>query len=165
MLCSEKELCLSEEHDGIISLPTDAKIGSSAALVLGLDDPIIEIEVTPNRGDWSGVYGIARDLAATGIGTLRWLINAPKIKATVVDMRGMPCVITAPDPRCFAVHKMWLSKQEGRNPQKKGKDRAQALIVAELVREYLPMLKFEPEQLRMFPKALLDSFSDELDHM
>jgi len=121
-------------------------------------EPKKPLDIVPDQ------VGGSLDLKATGIGTLRWLINAPKIKATVVDMRGMPCVITVPDPRCFAVHKMWLSKQEGRNPQKKGKDRAQALIVAELVREYLPMLKFEPEQLRMFPKALLDSFSDELGH-
>jgi phenylalanyl-tRNA synthetase beta chain len=71
MLCSEAELCLSEESAGIIELPEDAKIGASAATVLGLDDPVIEIEVTPNRPDTCGIYGIARDLAAKGMGTLK----------------------------------------------------------------------------------------------
>lgn len=71
MLCSESELCLSDEHDGIIELPEKAEIGAPVAVVLGLDDPVIEVEVTPNRPDSTGVYGIARDLAASGIGTLK----------------------------------------------------------------------------------------------
>jgi len=71
MLCSERELCLSEEHDGIIELPKELTVGSLAADALGLNDPVIEIEVTPNRGDWAGIYGIARDLAATGIGIFK----------------------------------------------------------------------------------------------
>jgi phenylalanyl-tRNA synthetase beta chain len=77
MLCSESELCLSEEHDGIIELPEDAEIGASAAKILGLDDPIVEIEVTPNRPDTTGIYGIARDLAASGFGTLKPLDQSP----------------------------------------------------------------------------------------
>lgn len=71
MLCSESELCLSDEHNGIIELPEKAEIGAPAAKVLGLDDPVIEIEVTPNRPDTCGIYGIARDLAASGLGTLK----------------------------------------------------------------------------------------------
>lgn len=71
MLCSEKELCLSEEHNGIIELPADAEIGTPAAAALGIDDPVIEIALTPNRGDCAGIYGIARDLAAAGLGTLK----------------------------------------------------------------------------------------------
>jgi len=51
MLCSERELEMSDEHDGIIELPADAEIGSSAAMVLGLSDPVIDMEVTPNRPD------------------------------------------------------------------------------------------------------------------
>ena len=71
MLCSESELCLSDSHEGIIELPEDAVVGTPAAEILGLDDPIIEIEVTPNRGDWAGIYGIARDLGATNIGIFK----------------------------------------------------------------------------------------------
>ncbi len=71
MLCSERELLLSDEHTGIIELPADAKIGASAAAALGLNDPVIDVSITPNRGDCTSVYGIARDLAAAGIGRLK----------------------------------------------------------------------------------------------
>lgn len=71
MMCSERELELSEEHDGIIDLPEDAPVGESYAKWMGLDDPIIEIGLTPNRPDCTGVYGIARDLAAAGLGKLK----------------------------------------------------------------------------------------------
>ena len=71
MLCSERELLLSAEHDGIIELPADAVTGSPAVQALRLNDPVIEISLTPNRGDCTGVHGIARDLAAAGLGRLR----------------------------------------------------------------------------------------------
>lgn len=74
MLCSESELGLSEESDGIIELPADATVGSSIVSALGLDDPMIEIAITPNRGDCLGVRGIARDLAAAGLGVLKPLV-------------------------------------------------------------------------------------------
>ncbi|MEE8294726.1 MAG: phenylalanine--tRNA ligase subunit beta [Sphingomonadales bacterium] len=68
MLCSERELELSDEHDGIIELPADAPVGKSYAEYAGLNDPMIEIAITPNRQDCLGVAGIARDLAAAGLG-------------------------------------------------------------------------------------------------
>ena len=71
MMCSEKELMVSEDHNGIIDLPADAPLGTSYAAYAGLDDPVIEINLTPNRPDCTGVYGIARDLAAAGLGTLK----------------------------------------------------------------------------------------------
>lgn len=71
MMCSERELELSDEHTGIIDLPDDAPVGMSYAEWIGLDDPVIEIGLTPNRPDCTGVYGIARDLAAAGVGTLK----------------------------------------------------------------------------------------------
>ena len=71
MLLSTREMGLGEEHDGIVELPPDAPIGMSYAAWLGLDDPVIEIAVTPNRGDALSVRGVARDLAAAGIGVLR----------------------------------------------------------------------------------------------
>ena len=78
MLCSFRELQLGEDHSGIIDLPAEAKTGAPAAEALGLDDPVIEIKVTPNRADCLGVHGIARDLAAAGLGTLK-PVNADKI--------------------------------------------------------------------------------------
>ncbi len=71
MLCSSRELQLGDDHSGIIDLPADAPTGAPAAAALGLDDAVIEIKVTPNRGDCLGVHGIARDLAASGLGTLK----------------------------------------------------------------------------------------------
>jgi phenylalanyl-tRNA synthetase beta chain len=71
MLCSEAELELSEDHDGIIDLPQDAPVGQAYAAYAGLDDPVIEINLTPNRGDCTSVRGIARDLAAAGLGALK----------------------------------------------------------------------------------------------
>ncbi|HEY4263832.1 MAG TPA: phenylalanine--tRNA ligase subunit beta, partial [Micropepsaceae bacterium] len=71
MLCSGRELLLSDDHDGIIALPADAIIGAPAAAALGLGDPVFDVAITPNRGDCTSVYGIARDLAAAGLGRLR----------------------------------------------------------------------------------------------
>jgi phenylalanyl-tRNA synthetase beta chain len=71
MMCSARELLLGQDHDGIIELPADAKVGDKATIALGLTDPVIEINLTPNRGDCAAVYGVARDLAAAGIGRLR----------------------------------------------------------------------------------------------
>lgn len=71
MMCSSRELCLSDEHEGIIELPDSAPTGGDAADALGVNDPVIDINLTPNRGDCAGVYGIARDLAAAGLGTLK----------------------------------------------------------------------------------------------
>lgn len=71
MLCSGRELLLSDDHEGIIELPGDAKIGEPAAKALGLTDPVIDVSLTPNRGDAASVFGIARDLAAAGLGKLK----------------------------------------------------------------------------------------------
>lgn len=71
MMLSERELQISEDHDGIIDLPEDAPVGTSFAAYAHLDDPVIEINLTPNRPDATGIYGIARDLAASGLGTLK----------------------------------------------------------------------------------------------
>ena len=78
MLCSFRELQLGDDHSGIIDLPAEATTGAPAAEALGLDDPVIEIKVTPNRADCLGVHGIARDLAAAGLGTLK-PVKAEKI--------------------------------------------------------------------------------------
>ncbi|MEA1938422.1 MAG: phenylalanine--tRNA ligase subunit beta, partial [Pseudomonadota bacterium] len=71
MLLSMREMGLSDEHEGIIELPDDAPIGAPVAEIMGLNDPVIEIGLTPNRADCAGVRGIARDLAAAGLGQLR----------------------------------------------------------------------------------------------
>src|SRR6201991_141830 len=71
MLCSAAELQISEDHDGIMELPADAPIGAGYAGWAGLGDPVIEINLTPNRQDCTGVHGIARDLSAADMGKFR----------------------------------------------------------------------------------------------
>src|ERR1700741_1900879 len=68
MLVSEFELQISDDHEGIIALPDDAPVGANYAHWAGLDDPMIEINLTPNRADCTAVHGIARDLAAADMG-------------------------------------------------------------------------------------------------
>ena len=77
MMCSSRELELGDDHDGIIELPGDAPVGQVYADWAGLNDPVIDVSITPNRQDCMGVRGIARDLAAAGLGTLNALIVPP----------------------------------------------------------------------------------------
>jgi len=87
MLCSGFELGLSEDHDGIIDLPADAPIGARFVDYAHLNDPVIDIAVTPNRSDALGIYGVARDLAAAGLGTLK--------TAAVATVKGeTPCPVS-----------------------------------------------------------------------
>jgi len=94
MMCSERELQLSDEHTGIIDLPADAPVGTSFAAYAHLDDPVIEINLTPNRPDATSIHGIARDLAAAGLGTLKNTAVEP------IDGKGgcpVKVTIDAPD--------------------------------------------------------------------
>jgi len=77
MLCSAYELALGEDHEGIIELPADAPVGEQYAGYAGLGDTVLDIKVTPNRADCLGVRGIARDLAAAGLGHLKPLDATP----------------------------------------------------------------------------------------
>ncbi|MEZ0211983.1 MAG: phenylalanine--tRNA ligase subunit beta [Xanthobacteraceae bacterium] len=96
MLCSAAELQTSDDHDGIIDLPEDAPVGAGYAEWAGLGDPVIEIAVTPNRADCLGVSGVARDLAAAGLGRLStpavWPVEGSfpcPVGVTIED--GAPC--------------------------------------------------------------------------
>src|SRR6202789_1477101 len=93
MLVSEFELQISDNHDGIIDLPDDAPLGANYAQWAGLDDPVIEINLTPNRADCTSVHGIARDLAAAGMGKLK----EPAIKA-VKGTFACPVAVTIEAP-------------------------------------------------------------------
>ena len=77
MLCSAYELGLGDDHEGIIELSQDAPVGALFAEVAGLSDTVLDIKVTPNRADCLGVRGIARDLAAAGLGRLKPLNTTP----------------------------------------------------------------------------------------
>ena len=109
MLCSEREMGLSDEHNGIIDLPEDAPVGVPFASVMGLDDPLIDISLTPDRADCAGVRGIARDLSAAGLGPLKTIDTTPvpgefASPVTVTldfpegESRSLPDVRRASDP-------------------------------------------------------------------
>ena len=97
MMCSLRELELGESHEGVVELPEDAPVGTLYADYAGLADPVIDIAITPNRQDCMGVRGIARDLAAAGLGklkpldvpTIRGELPAPLPIATL-DPEGCP---------------------------------------------------------------------------
>ena len=92
MMCSTRELELGDDHEGIIELPADAPIGTAFAVYRGVS-PVFDVAITPNRPDCMGVYGIARDLAASGMGTLK----APAI-APVAGTFACPVEIRTDDP-------------------------------------------------------------------
>lgn len=96
MLVSERELMISNEHDGIIELDQTVPIGTPAAKALGLDDPMIYIKVTPNRPDALGIHGIARDLAAKGLGTLK-PIKLPAIQGSFRSPIGVSLIFEGGD--------------------------------------------------------------------
>ncbi len=81
MLCSAAELQISDDHEGILELPADAPVGKSYVEWAGLSDPVIDINLTPNRPDCNGVNGIARDLAAASIGVFKDRLPKP-VKGT-----------------------------------------------------------------------------------
>ena len=119
MLLSRREMGLGEDHDGILELPEGAPVGTPYAAWAGLGDPVIEISVTPNRGDALSIRGVARDLAAAGIGTLRpwspppvpgdgpsaiqWAINMPEACPWVLG-RTVRGVRNGPSPE-------WLQRR------------------------------------------------------
>ena len=93
MMCSSLELELGDDHSGIIELPDDAPVGTPFTQYAGLDDPVFDVAITPDRQDCMGVRGIARDLAAAAIGTLRPLA-VPQIEGSL----ACPVPIRIEDP-------------------------------------------------------------------
>ena len=128
MLCSAEELNLGGDSNGIIELPPTAKIGESIVNLLGLDDPMIEIAITPNRADCLGVRGVARDLAAAGLGALKPLPDisgfkgafASPIQVSIADEKKCPQFIGCTIKNVKnGESPAWLKsgwKRSGRNP-------------------------------------------------
>ena len=97
MMCSARELELGEDHDGIIELAADAPVGAGFADYAGLNDPVFDVNVTPNRPDCMGVDGIARDLAAAGLGRFKY----QSYEVLGGDYSGQPKVVVEPDSGCY----------------------------------------------------------------
>ncbi|WP_068634753.1 GSU2403 family nucleotidyltransferase fold protein [Thauera butanivorans] len=95
------------------------------------------------------------DLVAVEIPNLHWLVNAPKYDAVAVAADGRPVMMRVPDPRAFALHKAWLSERPDREPVKKSRDRAQAVLVTQMILSWLPAFEFDPARLRYFSAEML----------
>lgn len=110
MMCSVRELELGDEHDGILELPEDAPVGMPFAQYQG-SDPVFDISITPNRQDCMGVRGIARDLSAAGLGTLRPLAEVYRMSALepIVGTGPAPDVATLDPEGCPAFYAQAVS--------------------------------------------------------
>ncbi|MGE4411059.1 MAG: phenylalanine--tRNA ligase subunit beta [Sphingobium sp.] len=104
MMCSTRELELGEDHDGIIELPAEAPVGTDFADYAGLDDPVIDLSITPNRQDCMGVRGVARDLAAKGLGALKPLEEVVAMLPLVEAQGAGPDVRTDDPEGCPAFY-------------------------------------------------------------
>ncbi|CAB5154183.1 hypothetical protein D3OALGA1CA_4613 [Olavius algarvensis associated proteobacterium Delta 3] len=99
--------------------------------------------------------GNGDDLMAGEIKNLQWLVAAPKFDQIVIGDDGFPATMVVPDPRAFAIHKLWLSDQTDRDAVKKKRDRSQAMAVCKLILQYMPEFKIRKEELRMFPEDII----------
>jgi phenylalanyl-tRNA synthetase beta chain len=116
MLLSERELGISDEHEGIIDLPGDAPIGKPYVELMDLGDPVVEIAITPNRPDALGIRGIARDLAAMGVGALKpWPVKP--VKGTFKSPIAWR-IAPEPDNACpFVVGRYFRNVKNGASPE------------------------------------------------
>ncbi|HUN46786.1 MAG TPA: phenylalanine--tRNA ligase subunit beta [Stellaceae bacterium] len=116
MLCSAYEMGLSDDHEGIIDLPEGSPVGAPFAGALGLDDPVLDVKVTPNRADALGVRGIARDLAAAGLGTLKPL-NVARVAGKFAAPKAVH--LAGPDEKAcpLFVSRLVRNVRNGESPQ------------------------------------------------
>lgn len=139
-------------------------------LVLGIDREV------PRAGIMGTLKKIDRSFSPIATGSFR-VVNRdgyrvdlihtlpdpiPQISQTVIGEDGVPAMLAVPDPRAFALHKLWLSRQADREPSKKKRDKAQALAVASIVVKYLPQYPFPSESLRMFPQEVFRGAEEHL---
>ena len=109
----------------------------------------------PGKDERSAIADPATDLDAVQIEGLVWNENASAFAAVAIDARGFPLRMVAPDPRAFAVHKLWMSRRADRDPLKRMRDAAQARAVAGLVARHMPQLPFRPGGMRSFPRDVV----------
>lgn len=99
--------------------------------------------------------GGSKDLMAAEIKNLQWLVSSPKLKQVIIGEDGYPGTMVVPDPRAFAIHKLWVAQQKNRETVKKKRDRSQALAVCKVILGYLPEYPFRRDELRMFPEEIV----------
>jgi hypothetical protein len=107
--------------------------------------------------------GGTEDLMAAEIKNLQWLVSAPRFEQVVIGEDGYPAAMIVPDPRAFAIHKLWVSEQKNREDVKKKRDRSQARAVCKLIQGYLPEFQFRRDELRMFPKDIVSDAAQAME--
>lgn len=122
-----------------------------------LVDLVRPVRTPPWRSEEGSVSNNPDDLTAVEIGGLAWQESAPAFESLAIDVKGRPVRLVAPDPRAFAVHKLWMSGRADRSPLKRRRDEAQARAAAALTSRYLTHLPFDPSALRSFPKPLVEA--------
>lgn len=121
-----------------------------------LVDLIRPMRDPPWKFERETIGGDPADLNAVQIAGLAWHESAPAFESIAVDEKGQPARIVTTDPRVWAVHKLWLSKQPDRDPIKRKRDEAQARAIASLVTLYMPHLPFSSDEFKMLPKDVVD---------
>lgn len=106
----------------------------------------------------------ANDLVAVDIWNMKWLLSAPQITHPVIAVNGSVFNMSVPDPRAFAMFKLWLSRSDEREAVKKGRDKAQATAVIELIQDRLPHLANAWSTMKTFPKSVRVSVCEEISH-
>ena len=109
--------------------------------------------------------GGADDIEAVEVMNLQWLLSSPKFFQTVIGEDGFPALMVVPDPRAFSLHKLWLSKQEDREPVKRRRDKQQGIAAAKVVLNYLTQYKFKQSELRMFPADVVEKARISMENM
>jgi hypothetical protein len=102
------------------------------------------------------------DLEAAEVVNQKWIVSSRKLVQTVIGEDGYPALMPVTDPRSFVLYKLWLSYNRDRDPKKKPKDRVQALIMARVIRDYLPRFDFSVDEMKMFPSEVIDRGRQEL---
>lgn len=102
------------------------------------------------------------DLEMIEVPNLEWLSNSPRVEIVAISAKGEPVFMPVPDPRAFMIHKVWLSHQYNREPVKKQRDFQQALMVLDLINEYLPQFALDQSDMKYFPKHVIERAISEL---
>jgi hypothetical protein len=141
-------VCTKLEGEGLLGLLQKAdrsfeRLSDQPYRAVNAGEFMVDLVIPPGgmRPSVPVTFGQA-DLIAVEVPSLQWLIHAPKLEAVGIDEEGWPTPMRVPDPRAFALHKAWLSKQVLREPLKKPRDWAQAQAVARLVQSEMPHLPF-----------------------
>ena len=117
MMCSERELEISDEHDGIIELPSETEVGTLFSELVGYEKTVFEIAITPNRPDALGIYGIARDLSASGAGKLR-ISEIPNVEGLFKPLLNVKLDAEVDSKECpLFVGRYFRAVENGESPQ------------------------------------------------